>query len=126
MTMDDYYKSIDLLSLIQGFDNTDPERAKNIFYIHAVEAFERKCEIEELVDALLLKVCGKPDEVIHCEDFDVWIYLWYAWYGYEIGLDIIIRPFKIQSNRVRFLELDEIRSLENAKVEIINKYGKAL
>ncbi len=124
--MDDYYKSIDLISLTQGFDNTDPERAKNILYIHAIETFVRKCEIEELNDALLLKVCGQPDEVIHCEDFDVWIYLWYAWYGYENGLDITITPFKIKSNRVRFLELDEIRSFENARVEIINKYGKKL
>lgn len=124
MTMDDYYKSIDLISLTHGYDNSDPERAKNILYIHALEIFTRKSEIEELDVALLLKVCGQPDEIIHCEDFDVWIYLWYYWYGYEIGLDLAFTPFKIQSNAVHLLELDEWNSYKLARLEIINKYVK--
>lgn len=124
MTMDDYYKSIDLISLTQGFDNSDPERAKNILYIHAIETFLRKSEIEELDDTLLLKVCGQPDEIIQCEDFDVWIYLWYGWHGYERGLDLTFTPFRIQSNTVHCLELDEWDSLKLARLEIINKYVK--
>lgn len=105
MTYDDYYKNIDLISLAQDFDNTDPDRAKNIAFTHAVETFAGKSEIEKLDVSLLLKICGQPDEIIHCEDFDVWKYSWYGRHGPSLYLSFT--PFKIQSNTVRCLERDE-------------------
>ncbi len=118
----DYYKNLDLTSLIQYFDNTDPERAKNVFYTQAVTAFVHKCEMEELDVALFLKICGQPDEIIHFENFDVWTYSWYGRHG--PGLYLSFTPFKIQSNTVHFLENDEFESLKLDSVEITNKYAK--
>lgn len=122
MLSDDYYKKIDLTSLNQSFDNTDPERAKNVFYTEAVTAFLYKCEIKELDVSLLLKVCGQPDELIPFEDFDVWTYSWYGRHGPSLYLSFT--PFKIQSNTVHFLELDELESLKIDRLEIINQYAK--
>ncbi|WP_417381829.1 hypothetical protein [Gimesia sp.] len=122
MLIYEYYKNLDLTSLSPFFDNTDSERAKNIFYTEAVTAFVHKSEMEELDVPLLLKVCGQPDELIHFEDFDVWTYSWYGRHG--PGLFLSFTPFKIQSNTVHFLNRDELESLKIDEIEIINKYAK--
>ncbi|QDU13190.1 hypothetical protein CA11_09720 [Gimesia maris] len=116
----EYYKKLDLKSLMQHFDNTDPERAKNVFYTEAVTAFIHKSEMEELGVDLLLKVLGEPDELIPFEYFDVWTYTWYGRHGPDLYLSFT--PFKIQSNKVQFLERDEMESLKIDRIEITNKY----
>ncbi|KAA0139122.1 MAG: hypothetical protein CME32_10705 [Gimesia sp.] len=125
MYLDDHYKNLDVTSLIQYFDNADPNRAANMFFTDAVGAFAHKCtyfEDEEIDSALLIKVCGQPDETILFEDFEIWTYSWFGRHGYNFYLSFT--PFKIQSGLVQLFITDESDSNKINSEEIIDRYVK--